>query len=96
MIKGHIRSIIRRIKFNLKHLKSNQMNQTTTTNKTQMTRAMGVLVAFEKHNGGQKPKEPKKLINTEYNNYTENCYYCNEEPLTFELWSTEIIKEAIN
>jgi len=68
------------------------MNQPTN----QMSRATGVLVAFEKHNGGNKTKNATQLIRTEYNNYTENCYYCNEEPLTFELWSSEIIKEAIN
>ena len=64
--------------------------------KPKISRAVGVLIAFEKHNGGVKPKNATQLIRTEYNNYTENCWYCNEEPMSFEMWSEEIIKEAIN
>lgn len=61
-----------------------------------MNRNEGIIQAYIKHNGGKEPNNATQLIRTEYNNYTELCWFCNEEPLTFELWATEIIKETIN
>lgn len=44
---------------------------------------------------GKKLKDfETQLVQAEYNNYVDLCYYCYEEPLAFTEWSEQIIKPA--
>lgn len=67
------------------------------SNQTPMTRKEGIIKRYEAPENSNLriavDNDIDKAIMTEYKNYTENCYYCSEEPKPFEEWANETIKE---
>lgn len=76
MIKGHIKTIIRRIKYQ-------KLNQ--------MTRKEGIIKQYREQNGGIYAGQIAQLLQTEYNNYTELCSFCSEQPKPMDIWLNETI-----
>lgn len=65
-----------------------------------MKRSEGILKRWKLDNNkspvslkGKKLKDfETQLIQSEYNNYTDLCYYCYEEPLPYNEWINQTIK----
>lgn len=62
-----------------------------------MTRREGIIKAYEKLKEYEKQTNRfniapmEYLLETEYNNYTELCSFCSEQPKPMDIWLSETI-----
>jgi len=56
-----------------------------------MTRKEGIIKQYADQNRIIKPGQIAQLLQTEYNNYTELCSFCSEQPKPMDVWLNETI-----
>jgi len=56
-----------------------------------MTRKEGIIKEYTDRNNGRMPGQIELLLQTEYNNYTELCSFCSEQPKPMDIWLSETI-----
>jgi len=57
-----------------------------------MTRKEGIIKEYvESKKGIVRPGQIEPLLQTEYNNYTEQCSFCSEQPKPMDVWLSETI-----
>jgi len=56
-----------------------------------MTRKEGIIKQYADQNHIIKPGQIAQLLQTEYNNYTELCSFCSEQPKPIDIWLNETI-----
>jgi hypothetical protein len=56
-----------------------------------MTRKEGIIKEYTDRNNGYTSKQIDLLLQAEYNNYTELCSFCSEQPKPMDIWLSETI-----